>query len=135
MFNERKVLPFGPQNKSQGLHFIINHSPVFKCAAQKSFHDISSCQDAKPGAYIPKFKPGQQHGRRAATSLPLGIYVVAGNLQHEHNMCVCVSGGSAGLCVTGSLKGSRSSGAATHPTVVFIELTGVAARGKPLIHM
>ncbi|CAB1459742.1 unnamed protein product [Pleuronectes platessa] len=35
-------------------------SGVFKCAAQKSFHDIISCQYGKPVTYIQKFKPGQQ---------------------------------------------------------------------------
>lgn len=41
-----------PLTKTPGLHFIINHSPVFKCTAQKSFHDIISCQYGKPVAYI-----------------------------------------------------------------------------------
>lgn len=72
----------------QGLHFIINHSAVFKCSAQKSFHEIISCQYGKPVAYILKFKPGQQDmqqqqcGRRAANrNLLLGT-MVAQNLQH-----------------------------------------------------
>lgn len=79
-----------PPEKTHGLHFIINHSPVFKCAAQKSFHEIISCQYGKPVAYILKFKPGHAAATWQACSeespAELSVEMVAQKLQHEYSI-------------------------------------------------
>lgn len=73
--------PIHPRNKNSGAAFHYKSFPqFFKCAAQKSFHDIISCQYGKPVAYILKFKPGHRAATWQACSgeAPAGLNVNGG---------------------------------------------------------
>lgn len=93
-FNERKCLKKttsphflkkmrGGKSRVRELHFITNHSPIFKCN-HNSFHDIISCQYGKPVLYIVKPKPGHREETSPLTQreVPLRNTLTMMNVTH-----------------------------------------------------